>query len=144
MVPGNYDPIRPDTKGDDPALAMLLKADGFAHKVARAQYRQLPVTDSPLRVLTRHDWAGNVRELGNYMGRAAVVSELTGLDLGALPGSAPPAPVGPAQGPKVDLDDPGLDERERVIAALEEAGWVQAKAARLLKARTLPNGAGSG
>jgi Nif-specific regulatory protein len=32
----------------------------------------------------------------------------------------------------VDLDDPNLDERERVIAALEQAGWVQAKAARLL------------
>ena len=25
-----------------------------------------------------------------------------------------------------------MDERERVIAALEQAGWVQAKAARLL------------
>ena len=33
---------------------------------------------------------------------------------------------------EVDLDDPNLDERERVIAALEQAGWVQAKAARLL------------
>jgi Nif-specific regulatory protein len=32
----------------------------------------------------------------------------------------------------VDIDDPNLDERERVIAALEQAGWVQAKAARLL------------
>jgi Nif-specific regulatory protein len=31
-----------------------------------------------------------------------------------------------------DLSDPGLDERSRVIAALEQAGWVQAKAARLL------------
>ena len=31
-----------------------------------------------------------------------------------------------------DFNDPELDERERVIAALEEAGWVQAKAARLL------------
>ena len=35
-------------------------------------------------------------------------------------------------GGSVDLDDPDLDERERVIAALEQAGWVQAKAARLL------------
>ena len=35
-------------------------------------------------------------------------------------------------GGAVDLDDPDLDERERVIAALEQAGWVQAKAARLL------------
>jgi Nif-specific regulatory protein len=33
---------------------------------------------------------------------------------------------------KIELDDPDLDERERVIAALEQAGWVQAKAARLL------------
>ena len=33
---------------------------------------------------------------------------------------------------KVDFNDPELDERDRVIAALEEAGWVQAKAARLL------------
>jgi Nif-specific regulatory protein len=31
-----------------------------------------------------------------------------------------------------DLGDPNLDEREKVIAALEQAGWVQAKAARLL------------
>ncbi len=32
----------------------------------------------------------------------------------------------------VSLLDPDIDERERVIAALEQAGWVQAKAARLL------------
>jgi Nif-specific regulatory protein len=32
----------------------------------------------------------------------------------------------------VNLDDPELDEREKVIAALEQSGWVQAKAARLL------------
>jgi Nif-specific regulatory protein len=32
----------------------------------------------------------------------------------------------------VDLDSPDMDERERVIAALEQSGWVQAKAARLL------------
>ena len=32
----------------------------------------------------------------------------------------------------VDVNDPNLDERTRVVAALEQAGWVQAKAARLL------------
>jgi len=37
----------------------------------------------------------------------------------------------PARTP-LDINDPGLDERERVVAALEQAGWVQAKAARLL------------
>ena len=33
---------------------------------------------------------------------------------------------------RVDLNDPDVDERERLIAALEQTGWVQAKAARLL------------
>jgi Nif-specific regulatory protein len=59
----------------------------------------------------------------------------TGLNDGRLGGPTPARPSsGPrsASNPKVDLDDPNLDERERVIAALEEAGWVQAKAARLL------------
>ena len=32
----------------------------------------------------------------------------------------------------MDLNDPGISEKERVVAALEQAGWVQAKAARLL------------
>jgi Nif-specific regulatory protein len=32
----------------------------------------------------------------------------------------------------IDLDAENLDERERVLAALEQSGWVQAKAARLL------------
>jgi Nif-specific regulatory protein len=79
------------------------------------------------------------------MERAAVMSEsgtidrdvinLIGLDVGAPPSLVGAAPIGlgPGAGPgQVDLDDPELDERERVIAALEQAGWVQAKAARLL------------
>ncbi len=33
---------------------------------------------------------------------------------------------------EVDFNDPELDERQRLIAALEKCGWVQAKAARLL------------
>ena len=135
---------------DVPDLARFLVT-----KVARMQGRDLQVTDSALRILMRHDWPGNVRELENCMERAAVMSadgtidrdviELTGLDVStwdgqpAAGGSPGPGP-GPRGGidngadptPKVDLDDPDLDERERVIAALEEAGWVQAKAARLL------------
>ena len=74
------------------------------------------------------------------MERAAVMSEagiidrdvinLTGVDVGALPEPIMPSS---AAGTAIDLDDPDVDERERVIAALEQAGWVQAKAARLLK-----------
>ncbi|MEQ1531751.1 MAG: helix-turn-helix domain-containing protein, partial [Methylococcales bacterium] len=34
--------------------------------------------------------------------------------------------------PTIDFNDENMDDRERVIAALEQSGWVQAKAARLL------------
>jgi Nif-specific regulatory protein len=119
---------------DVPDLARFLVV-----KIGRMQGRELKVTDSALRVLMRHDWPGNVRELENCLERAAVMSErgvidrdviqLAGLSVNAPDGESP-MPV--AKGQTVDLDEPGLDERERVIAALEEAGWVQAKAARLL------------
>jgi Nif-specific regulatory protein len=124
---------------DIPDLARFL-----VEKVSRMQGRELSITDSALRILMRHDWPGNVRELENCMERAAVMSEqgvidravieLTGLNVAAL-ASEPPRPGQSSQSPKtgtIDLNDPDLDERERVIAALEEAGWVQAKAARLL------------
>jgi Nif-specific regulatory protein len=119
---------------DVPDLARFLVA-----KIGKMQSRELKVTDSAVRVLMRHDWPGNVRELENCLERAAVMSEqgvidrdviqMAGLNISAVDGDAS-IPVPKSQ--SVDLDDPNLDERERVIAALEEAGWVQAKAARLL------------
>ena len=120
---------------DIPDLARFL-----VDKVSRMQGRELSITDSALRILMRHDWPGNVRELENCMERAAVMSEqgiidrdvieLTGLNVAAL--ASEPLPSTPAKTSTIDFNDPDLDERERVIAALEEAGWVQAKAARLL------------
>lgn len=117
---------------DIPDLARFLVG-----KVAKAQGRDLSITDSAVRLLMRHGWPGNVRELENCLERAAVMSgngiidrdaiNLTGLEDG-MSAAGGPAPVVS----KVDLNDPNLDEKERVIAALEEAGWVQAKAARLL------------
>ncbi len=134
-----YMPSLKERIEDIPDLARFL-----ATKIGKAQGRELQITDSALRVLMRHHWPGNVRELENCMERAAVMSEdgvidrdainMAGLNIAntetpaepARPNNAAPAAA------KVDLNDPNLDERERVIAALEEAGWVQAKAARLL------------
>jgi Nif-specific regulatory protein len=84
-----------------------------------------------------HRWPGNVREQENCVERAAVMSEngtidrdlirIAGLD------NLPPAPGDLREAaPEVDLNDPDLDERERVIAALEKAARVKAKAAPLL------------
>ena len=120
-------PLR-ERSADIPELAEFL-----LDKIARQQGRTLKLTDSALRLLMSHRWPGNVRELENCLERSAIMSEdgtisrdvvsLTGLDHDATP----LAPV-----PEVDLADDSLDDRERVIAALEQAGWVQAKAARLL------------
>lgn len=103
-------------------------------KVAGNQGRPLCITDSALRVLLHHAWPGNVRELENCIERAAVMSEDGTIDRDLILISGIEERVTPMRGGNggVDLDDPDLDERERVIAALEQAGWVQAKAARLL------------
>lgn len=80
-----------------------------------------------------HDWPSNVRELENRLERAAVLTEGDAIDRDAILPTGIDEKVSVRRGAiqAVDLGGPNLDERERVIAALEQAGWVQAKAARL-------------
>ena len=135
VMPINMPPLR-DRAEDIPDVARFL-----VNKIANMQGRSLEITDSAVRVLVRHLWPGNVRELENTLERAAIMSEngiidrdviaLSGLSERGAP-QAPSLPTVSANVETVNLNDPNLDERERVIAALEEAGWVQAKAARLL------------
>ncbi|BAP56853.1 Nif-specific regulatory protein [Thioploca ingrica] len=114
---------------DIPELAQFL-----LDKVAKKQGRHLELTDSAIRLLMQHSWPGNVRELENCLERAAILGEGERLDRAVinLAGLKEEIPLPRNPPAKVDLQDPKLDERERVIAALEQAGWVQAKAARLL------------
>jgi len=130
VMPIRTPPLRERVE-DLPDLARFL-----VNKIARAQGRGLEITDSAIRLLMRYNWPGNVRELENCLERAAIMSadgnidrdaiNVTGIEERIQPGEQPSAAS------KIDFNDPDLDERERVIAALEEAGWVQAKAARLL------------
>ncbi|AOV17775.1 nif-specific transcriptional activator NifA [Acidihalobacter aeolianus] len=129
VMPIYLPPLR-DRVGDLPELAQFL-----LDKIAERQGRQLALTGGALRALANHDWPGNVRELENCLERAAVMSEDGSIDsdlvmpsgLGARPQVEESAAAVPS-----NLNDPELSERERVVAALEQAGWVQAKAARLL------------
>ena len=87
------------------------------------------------------------RQLEKCLERAAVLSEdgQIDVDLIRFPSarerrapqgqrSTAPAALNPviSPNPEADIDDPNLSEKERVITALEQAGWVQAKAARIL------------
>lgn len=129
-------------------------------KIGNEQKRKLSLTDMAQRRLANHQWPGNVRELENCLERAAVLSEDGKIDVDLIrfpsarerpptrvqrtmtPDSSETFGMGNAVNPvfkpnsliapEVDIDDPNLSEKERVIAALEQAGWVQAKAARIL------------
>ncbi|WP_337997402.1 nif-specific transcriptional activator NifA [Oleispirillum naphthae] len=141
VMPIRTPPLRERIE-DIPDLARFM-----VEKIARAQRRELSIDDEAIRLLLRHRWPGNVRELENSLERAAIMSEtgtideravvLAGLQdrMVASPGiDAPPPPAfaRPGAAPPPDIGDSPLSERERVVAALERAGWVQAKAARLL------------
>ncbi len=129
VMPILVPPLR-DRIEDVPELA-----DFLVEKLGVSQKRPLKITEGAIRTLMNYNWPGNVRELENCLERASVMCEngsidldaisLTGIDHMALTPSK-------VSMPEVDLNDQNLDERERVTAALEQAGWVQARAARLL------------
>ncbi|MDR3352164.1 MAG: nif-specific transcriptional activator NifA [Zoogloeaceae bacterium] len=106
-------------------------------KIGNEQKRRLTLDNPALRNLAQYDWPGNVRELENCLERAAVLSENGSIHsaLIRIPRTAlrPAAPPPSGTDPITDaLLDETISERERIIGALEQAGWVQAKAARLL------------
>lgn len=110
-------------------------ADFLVNKIAQQQNRELKITEGAIRHLMSYQWPGNVRELENCLERAAVMCEQGCIDIDAISLTGieqMPMSVTTTKAPKVDLNDQNLDERERVTAALEQAGWVQARAARLL------------
>jgi Nif-specific regulatory protein len=138
-----YLPALRERMEDIPDIARFL-----VEKIAGQQSRPLSLTDAALRVLMHHAWPGNVRELENCLERAAVMSVDGDIDADLIRIDKPrtaartAAAVAPAPTFRAIADgessdeaiDPGAEqsERQRVIAALEQAGWVQARAARLL------------
>ena len=110
-------------------------------KIGSAQKRRLNISDMAIRRLASHPWPGNVRELENCLERAAILAEEGQIDIDLIrfPSvrerpAGRPAPVAPpaASAATAVTDDDAPSERERVVAALEQSGWVQAKAARIL------------
>jgi hypothetical protein len=83
----------------------------------------------------KHNWPGNVRELANRLERAAIMSQNGIIDRDVMVSTGLEDEIGtavslkPQKTPAIDFNDENMDDRERVIAALEQSGWVQAKAA---------------
>ncbi len=101
--------------------------------------RPLEIKDSAIRILMKHNWPGNVRELANRLERAAIMSKNGIIDRDVMVNTGLEDEIGSGgisyqsqKTPTIDFNDENMDDRERVIAALEQSGWVQAKAARLL------------
>jgi len=129
VMPINMPPLR-DRLEDLPELAQFLLG-----RISRNQGgRSLEIKESAIRMLMRHDWPGNVRELENCLERAAIMSEEGIIDRDAmvLTGLEDEMALSSPAAVRLEFNTEGMDEREQVIAALEQAGWVQAKAARLL------------
>ncbi len=120
---------------DRPAdIAPLTTA--FLRAAAEKLKRQPPIlTPAALAALQGYGWPGNIRELRNVIERAVILATGEMIDVGDLPvdkmrstfmTTLPPRPdsrPAPAGAP---------DQRQRVIAALEESAGNQTHAARLL------------
>ena len=100
--------------------------------------RPLEIKESAIRILMKHDWPGNVRELANRLERAAIMSPNGIIDRDVIVSTGLEDEISSGMNHKIpktqaiDFNGENMDDRERVIAALEQSGWVQAKAARLL------------
>jgi transcriptional regulator with AAA-type ATPase domain len=115
------------------AADVLLLAKHFLDRVA-ADYKLPPLTlaADARECLLRHSWPGNVRELSNVLERAALLADSSTItaDMLNLPGHGPePRPAARGRPLKAELGDV---ERERLLEALESAGWNLSRASEAL------------
>ncbi len=134
----------------------------FLQKFNRENQRKLTISPEGMQIMMHCYWPGNVRELENCVERTATMTRSTmirDLDLpcqknqcfssalwisqgekkvipiisqATIPSSSPAAEERATPPPAV-TSEPNFDiPRERLIWAMEQCGWVQAKAARLL------------
>ena len=89
------------------------------------------IPSETMNTLLKYAWPGNIRELQNVLERAVILTpgsvlKISSEDL-STPDSTPidpqPSPSGPRRERRTPLDD---DERQQILAALEQANWTLA------------------
>jgi two-component system response regulator AtoC len=126
-------PLR-DRKEDIPALA-----DFFTRRFANELKKRIDGIESEaLKVLMRHNWPGNIRELENVIERAVLLADGGAVGVGDLQ-IGEPTPSSSASGDRataVRIPPTGIAleeiERQAVVEALRMSNWVQKDAAELL------------
>ncbi len=111
----------------------------FMEKYMRRMNKRIDaIPGTAMNALSEYHWPGNVRELENFIERSVILSHSTELQppLSELPSSAGAIPA-------KNLQTREEAEREHILRALKEAGWVvggpQGAAARLGMKRTTLN-----
>jgi DNA-binding NtrC family response regulator len=101
--------------------------------------RPLSIDDCAMAALADHGWSGNIRELKNVMERAVVLCDgavirLEHLELRADPARTAERPPGAGWRSLPELTDPEeLQERKRIVDALDACASNQTRAAQRLK-----------
>ena len=117
----------------------------FLDKFNRANSRHVQLGKDLVDLMSVYHWPGNIRELQNCMERLVVLAETSLIDVRSIPASLTPyfdnmrtvqsqsTPKSSSPAAQQTLSA-RLDaiERDRLREALKKAGWVKAKAARLL------------
>ncbi|HEX8907652.1 MAG TPA: sigma 54-interacting transcriptional regulator [Anaeromyxobacteraceae bacterium] len=117
-----------------------LLAERFLAELIAEHGRRVVLAPGAMEALAAAPWPGNVRQLRNVLERLVIASPrdlVTADDVAQLAGLGTPAPAGSGDasgdpGPGRSAGGAADGERERVDEALVRAGYVQAKAARLL------------
>jgi DNA-binding NtrC family response regulator len=125
-------PLR-ERKEDIPALA-----DCFVRRFSgELKKRTEGIHPDALKVLMRHNWPGNIRELENVIERAVLLADSPVINASDLQIGEPTSSFsGLEQAQAVKIPPTGIAleeiERQAVVEALRMSNWVQKDAAELL------------
>ncbi len=119
-------------RADDIPLLVAHFLERIAGKVGGEPRK---ITRAAMKRLMEYGWPGNVRQLEHALVNAAVLAEGDVLDADdftlASPRDAAPLPGGAPAPPKSEVDH-GVQDKQRILAALEQHSWNKSKAAQAL------------
>jgi Nif-specific regulatory protein len=132
VVPITIPPLR-ERPGDIPLLI-----EHFLQKYNTQHHRKVRLSTEIMKLMAYYHWPGNVRELENCIERLVVMAAADSVTFGTIPSSLRGYFADmrclsqTSRGTPTLTDDLEAIERDRLKKALEHAGWVQARAARVL------------